>query len=192
MNGMTQVLSGGPPSVAFIITHTIKAGYEAEYEVWVSEIFHAVSAYPGYLGREVFRPVFGKREYTSIVRFDSPDNLDAWIDSDTRKSFIDRAAHMLERGDVHEIRTGIDFWFTPPHTKPPKPWKQFLLTVSAVYPLTILIPFVLSPLFERMPLTQNHYVRGLCVAIALTGSLTFFVMPRYTRLMSRWLYEDME
>lgn len=40
--------------------------------------------------------------------------------------------------------------------------------------------------------TQNHYIRGLCVAIALTGSLTFVVMPRYTRLMRRWLYEDVE
>ena len=57
-------------SVAFIITHTIKAGEEERYEAWLIDMLSAVSRAPGYLGREVFRPAQGRRTYTSILRFD--------------------------------------------------------------------------------------------------------------------------
>ena len=180
------------PSVAFIITHTIKAGEEARYEVWLTEMLHVVSRAPGYLGREVFRPAHGRRTYTSILRFDAYDNLHAWAASDARKALVSRVGDLLTKGDVHEIRTGIDFWFTPESAKPPKPWKQFLLVLSAIYPLSLLIPFLFTPLFRVAPPLTHPLVRGLCIAAVVVGLMTFVVMPRYTRLVQRWLYEDTE
>jgi len=177
-------------SVALIITHTIKTGEEKRYEDWLTEILSAVSSSPGYLGREIFRPAQGTRTYTSIVRFDANENLNAWVESETRKSFVSRVSDLLEKGDVHEIRTGIDFWFTPEGVKPPKPWKQFLLTLSAVYPLSLLIPPLFSPLFSAAPLVGQPYIRGLLIAATLTALLTFVIMPRYTRLVKKWLYNE--
>lgn len=177
-------------TVALIITHTVKTGEEKRYEAWLTDILSAVSGFPGYLGREIFRPAQGTRTYTSIVRFDAASNLNAWVESDTRKSFVSRVSDLLEKGDVHEIRTGIDFWFTPEGVKPPRPWKQFLLTLSAVYPLSLLIPRLFSPLFSVAPLTAQPYIRGLLIAATLTALLTFVVMPRYTRLVKRWLYKE--
>lgn len=179
-------------SVALIITHTIKSGEEQRYEAWLTEILSAVSSFPGYLGREIFRPTQGTRTYTSIVRFDTTSNLNAWVESGTRKSFVSRVSNLLEKGDLHEIRTGIDFWFTPEGVKPPKPWKQFLLTLSAVYPLSLIIPRLFSPLFTVAPLAGQPYIRGLLIAATLTALLTFVVMPRYTRLAKRWLYDERE
>jgi len=179
-------------SVALIITHTVKTGEEKRYEAWLTEILCAVSSFPGYLGREIFRPTQGTRTYTSIVRFDATNNLNAWVESETRKSFVSRVSDLLEKGDVHEIRTGIDFWFTPEGVKPPKPWKQFLLTLSAVYPLSLIIPRLLSPLFSIAPLMGRPYIRGLLIAATLTALLTFVIMPRYTRLVKKWLYTDRE
>ena len=180
------------PSVAFIITHTIKAGEEAQYEAWLTEMLSAVSRAPGYLGREVFRPAQGRRTYTSILRFDASDHLHAWSASETRKALVSRVSDLLTKGDVHEIRTGLDFWFTPEHAQPPKPWKQFLLVLSAIYPLSLLIPFLFTPLFRVMPPLTHPLIRGLCIAAVIVGLMTFVVMPRYTRLVKRWLYEDTE
>jgi uncharacterized protein len=180
------------PSVAFIITHTIKAGEEARYEVWLTEMLHVVSRAPGYLGREVFRPAPGQRTYTSIVRFDAADHLHAWAASEARQALVSRVSDLLTKGDVHEIRTGIDFWFTPEGATPPKPWKQFLLVLSAIYPLSLLVPFVLTPLFSVTPLLTHPLLRGLCIAAVIVGLITFVVMPRYTRLVQRWLYTDTE
>jgi hypothetical protein len=41
----------------------------------------------------------------------------------TENSFISKVHDLLELGDQVEIRSGIDFWFTPEGIKP-KLWKQ--------------------------------------------------------------------
>jgi hypothetical protein len=179
-------------SVAFIITHTIKAGEEKQYENWLTEIHQAASAQLGFISREIFRPAHGGRKYTTLLRFDSLEHLHHWTSSEARKSYIERVSPLLEKGDQTEIRTGLDFWFTPDGTKPPKPWKQFLLTLSAVYPLSMLIPRLLRPLIELAPPLGAEPIRALLMAVTLTGLLTFVIMPRYTRLMKRWLYENHE
>jgi uncharacterized protein len=190
MNTPDSAVADQNKSVALIITHTIKTGEEKRYEAWLTDILSAVSRCPGYLGREIFRPTQGTRTYTSIVRFDANSNLNAWVESETRNSFVSRVSDLLEKGDVHEIRTGIDFWFTPEGVKPPKPWKQFLLTLSAVYPLSLIIPRLFSPLYSVAPLVEQPYIRGLLIAATLTALLTFVIMPRYTRLVKKWLYDE--
>jgi uncharacterized protein len=177
-------------SVALIITHTIRAGTEKRYETWLTDILSAVSSFPGYLGREIFRPAHGMRTYTSIVRFDCNDNLNAWVESDVRKTFVSQVTDLLEKGDLHEIRTGIDFWFTPEGLRPPKPWKQFVLTLSAVYPLSLIIPSLISALFPFAPILTHPLIAGLLIAASLTALLTFVIMPHYTRLMKWWLYDE--
>lgn len=181
---------GKDRSVTFIITHTVKGGTEQRYEDWLADILGSVSKFPGYLGREIVRPANGGRKYTTVLRFDSLEHLNAWAESNERSSYINRVSDLLEKGDVHEIRTGIDFWFTPEGVKPPKSWKQFCLTLSAVYPLSLIIPRLLGPLFDVAPPVDHLFVKALLTSAALTALLTFVIMPRYTRLVRRWLYED--
>jgi antibiotic biosynthesis monooxygenase (ABM) superfamily enzyme len=180
-------------SVAFVITHTIKTGEEKRYEDWTKEILNASSSYPGYLGREVFRPAAGSRKYTTIVRFDRDEHLRAWIDSDTRRE-LHRPRRAICWRKATRTRSGPawTFWFTPEGTRSPKAWKQFLLTTSAVYPLSLIIPRLLAPLFRVAPPLGHPLVANLLVAIILTGLLTFVIMPRYTRLFRRWLYKGTE
>ncbi len=178
------------PTVAFIITHTIKAGAEKRYERWLADILAAVSRSSGYLGREIFRPAHGSRKYTTIVRFDSYNHLTAWANSDARRSYVSQVTEILEHGDQYQIITGIDFWFTPEGVKPPKPWKQFLLTLSAIYPLTLFVPILLTPLPRIAPILGSQIIRGLLSAAVIVGLMTFVIMPRYTRLLRQWLYEE--
>jgi antibiotic biosynthesis monooxygenase (ABM) superfamily enzyme len=185
-----QFAEGQSESVAFVITHKVREGQEPRYEAWLGEILGAVSAAPGYLGREVFRPPRRTTNYTTILRFGSKAALDAWAESDARRAFVDRVRDLLEHGDVHEIQTGIDFWFTPEGVKAPKPWKQFLLILSAVYPLSLIIPVVFGPLFVAAPALGHPLVRGLLIAGTLAALLTFVILPRYTRLVKLWLYEE--
>lgn len=190
MNSLESLDIDQAKSVAFIITHTITAGEEARYEAWLSDILSLVSRAPGYLGREIFRPAQGTRTYTSILRFDTYDNLNAWAHSDERKAMVSRVSDLLTKGDVHEVRTGVDFWFTPQYVKPPRPWKQFLLVLSAIYPLTLIVPYLLAPLFGIATPLQSPFVKGLIIAAVIVALMTFVIMPRYTRLVKRWLYEE--
>lgn len=179
---------GRDESAALIITHAIRAGGERRYEDCLAEILGAVGSSPGYLGREIFRPAAGASKYTTIVRFDSEDHLRAWADSEARMSFIDRVSGVLEEGDRYEIRTGFDFWFTPEGVPTPKAWKQILLTVTAVYPLSLIIPRLLAPLFYVAPSLDRELIRAFFMAAILTTLLTL-IMPPYTRLVRRWLFD---
>jgi antibiotic biosynthesis monooxygenase (ABM) superfamily enzyme len=105
---------------------------------------------------------------------------------------VSRVSDLLTKGDVHEIRTGMDFWFTPERAKPPKPWKQFLLVLSAIYPLSVIVPSLLIPLFRLVPPLTHPLIRGLLIVAVVVALMTFVVMPRYTRLLTRWLYEETE
>lgn len=192
MSAPSRVAADQGRSAAFVITHAVKAGAERRYEEWTREILSAVSGYPGYLGREVLLPAQGSRKYTIIVRFDTEEHLKAWADSDERREFIGRADGLLERGDRSEVVTGLDFWFTPEGARPPKAWKQFLITTSAVYPLSLIIPRLLAPLFGAAPPLGHPLIANLLVAVILTGLLTFVIMPRYTRLVRRWLHKEAE
>lgn len=177
--------------VTFIITHKIRVGKEAEYEAWVKEIGDACQQYEGHLGSNIIRPSNTHNTYTVIIRFNNYENLEKWVQSDTRKQYIDKIAPMLEQGDQYEIKTGIDFWFTPlsPRQKVPVRYKQYLVTLSAIYPLTLVVPLALRPILETVPILSSIFLGKLLVAIVMVWLMTYGIMPPYTRSISKWLYK---
>jgi uncharacterized protein len=94
------------------------------------------------------------------------------------------------RGDCVEIKTGLEFWFTPPTPtqRHPPPYKQFLLTLSAIFPLSVLVPWALRPLLQVVPVLGLPVVRSAVVASVIVGLMTYVIMPHYTRLVAGWLY----
>jgi hypothetical protein len=68
-----------------------------------------------------------------------------------------------------------------------KRWKQFLLTVSAVYPLTLLIPEVLRILSHVIPALRETVIRGILSATLLVASLLFVIIPLFNRVFKSWL-----
>ena len=82
--------------------------------------------------------------------------------------------------------TGLEAWFTLPGQKPVKPppqWKMALLTLLAVYPLTLIIPAVLPSFIMRQP----KYIVNCVVSISLTALLTWLIMPNLTKLFNGWI-----
>ncbi len=70
--------------------------------------------------------------------------------------------------------------------------KQFLLILSALYPLNLITPYLLTSLFRVVPPLTHPLIRGLFISAVVVGLMTFVVMPHYTRLAERWLYEETE
>jgi uncharacterized protein len=97
---------------------------------------------------------------------------------------------LLEHGDQVDIKTGLEFWFTPPTPaqRHPPPYKQFLLTLSAIFPLTLLVPWMLRPLFQTVPVLGLPVVSNFVISAAIVGLMTYVIMSRYTRLVAGWLY----
>ena len=173
-----------------VITHRVRPDRHADYEVWLREIGALCRAAPGHLDWQIVRPLPGlSTAYTVVIRFDTIDNLQRWMQSPTRSRLIEQAAPLLLDGDDFFIRSGLDFWFTPEGAKAKLPvrWKQYLLTWSAIYPLAVVVPLAVVPALAGIGATQP-----LVTTLAVTGVVVFLmvyvVMPRYTKLVSRWLF----
>jgi uncharacterized protein len=176
--------------VALVIRHAVEKGHEAIYEDWTRRILEAVSASPGYQGREVLKPHAAGEPYTVIVRFASQAGLNRWLDSDERKAFIRELEGAIGSRDHYEVRAGIDVWFTPHGPKRPKAYKQFLITLAAIYPLTLVVPQLLAPIWSGIPFFENRFVGNFIVAVVIVGLMTYVIMPNVMRLLHRWLFES--
>ena len=189
MGALSNIAVESQKSLPFIITYTVKCDEEEEYEHWLRQMLEAVSRFPGYVGSEIFQPAQHTEKRTTVVRFDSNEHLNAWVQSDVHKTFVERVKELVQKVDMHEIMVGIDFSFIP-EIRRLKPWKQFLITLSAVYPLSLVIPIVVSRFSNIVPLMSNRWIQGVLRATILVAVPVFLSTPLYTRLIRRWLYKD--
>jgi uncharacterized protein len=174
-----------------VITHRVRDGQHAEYEKWLNEIGPKCRASAGFLDWQIIRPIIGvSATYTVVIRFDTREHLERWINSQERKRLIEKAKPLLAKDDDFFVRSGLDFWFTPEgaKTKVPTRWKQFLVTWSAIYPLVLGTPLVILPILHQLGVPKDRYVDTLVVTGVVVSLMIYVVMPRYTRLIQRWLF----
>ncbi len=112
------------------------------------------------------------------------------MESPTRARLIEKVQPLFVTGDDFFISSGLDFWFTPAGAKAKIPvrWKQFLVTWSAIYPLALSTPFVVSPIMHYLGVPDNRFLTTLPVTGLVVFLMVYVVMPRYTRLVQRWLF----
>lgn len=63
----------------------------------------------------------------------------------------------------------------------------FLLTVAALYPLTLLIPEVLRNTSHLIPALREGVVRGILAAALLVAPVMFVIIPFCNRVFKKWL-----
>jgi antibiotic biosynthesis monooxygenase (ABM) superfamily enzyme len=177
--------------VTSVVRHTVRDKHQAAYEAWLKEILPVASRFPGHRGVNVIRPASGSTEYTVVLHFDTIDHLQIWLDSQERRDLIAKVLPELAGDDRVEIKTGLEFWFTPPSTTQlrARPYKQFLVTLSVIFPLTLIVPTALRFLEPWASLFDSLYARQLVADSIIVGMMTYVIMPRYTRLVARWLFK---
>jgi len=174
-----------------VITHRVRGDKHAEYEHWLDEIAPLCKASPGHLDWHIVRPILGLTDtYTVVIRFDTTEHLRQWMESKEREKLITKVQPLFAGSDDFFISSGLDFWFTPAgaKTKVPVRWKQYLLTWSAIYPLALGVPLVVGPLLSLAGVPANQALTTLVVTAVVVFLMVYVIMPRYTRLMQRWLF----
>jgi len=175
--------------VTLVVRHSVKPSARHDYESWLKKIGPERARFSGYLAANVIRPSGGSGSYTVVLRFDHRENLSRWLASEARKRFIQDAQSFLEAAEEIEHQTGPEFWFTPetpPHPRP-KPYKQFLLSLSAIYPLILAVPWALQPLFTAVPGLAHPLAAKLLTAVIVVLLMVYLIMPRYSRWLGAWL-----
>jgi antibiotic biosynthesis monooxygenase (ABM) superfamily enzyme len=172
--------------VNLLVRRRIRPGREAEYEALLTEATARLAGLPGHRGTGVIRPAPGEREYTLLARFDNLASAAGWELSPERAAWLARVDPLIDGEVSFEKQPGLDFWFTPPASptlrQPPR-WKMTLLTLAALYPLSLGSALLLAPAVGHWPLG----VRALAQAALVVPVMTSLVMPLVTRLAAPWL-----
>ncbi|WP_153116547.1 antibiotic biosynthesis monooxygenase [Rhodocyclus tenuis] len=181
----------GADGATVVITHRVRAESHAGYESWLDEIAPLCKAAPGHLDWHLVRPIAGLTEtFTVVIRFDTREHLQQWMGSAERSRLIEKVQPLLVTGDDFFVSSGLDFWFAPSGAKAKVPvrWKQYLVTWSAIFPLALGVPLVVVPLLRLIGAPASNVFTTLCVTGVVVFLMVYVVMPRYTRLVQRWLF----
>jgi antibiotic biosynthesis monooxygenase (ABM) superfamily enzyme len=146
----------------------------------------AESAFEGFRGTELFRPVEGVQdEWTTLYRYDNAENLDRWLISKERRELLAEGATF---SDFHSrtIDNSFGSWFAfdehGNEAPPPSDVKTSIAVWVGLYPTVVLLTLALSPL--HMPLWLGLLIGNLFSSM----SMTFLTMPYYVNpLMKHWL-----
>jgi antibiotic biosynthesis monooxygenase (ABM) superfamily enzyme len=174
-----------------VVTHHILDGKEHEYEKWLDEIVPITKHSNGFIDLQIVRPIPHLTfVYTVIIRFDTIEHLKTWMESEDRKMLIKKANPFFRKNDNYQIKSGLDFLFNVENegNKVPVRWKQFLVTWSAIYPLSLLIPLLALPFLRFLKIPPYHYSDALVNSGLIVFLMVFVVMPNYTKLIKKWLY----
>jgi antibiotic biosynthesis monooxygenase (ABM) superfamily enzyme len=186
MNAANEPVTTEPVTV--VVTRRVKAGREADYEAWLTQLLRDASVLPGYLGTTVHRPPpGGPRNYTSVFRFDSVEHLRGFEESELRRRALASVGELVEEDAAWRQLTGLEFWFTAPAgTVVPQPSRprMALLMIVLVYGLVLSIGQLVALVLGDAPAP----LRLLVTIIIEVALLTWVIMPRLTRLLSRWIY----
>ena len=95
-------------------------------------------------------PIPGVQEnYVAILRFESEETLQGWMDSPERHRLIKEAEELTE--DVHAriVRSGFSQWFPDAHAQAPA-WKMNMIVLLLLYPVVFLFGLLVqTPLLMR-------------------------------------------
>jgi antibiotic biosynthesis monooxygenase (ABM) superfamily enzyme len=174
-------------TVTVVVTRKVKRGRESQYEDWLRRLLNESKSLKGYIGATIQKPPPGSTEYTSIFRFDTVDNLRKFEESELRSRYLHEVVDYVEADAAWKKYTGLEFWFSPPKgavIPQPSRLRMALVTIAIVFGLVISIGQIVSIVAVGVP----SYIR-LFVTISIEIFLmTYVLMPRITRLLSKWIY----
>jgi antibiotic biosynthesis monooxygenase (ABM) superfamily enzyme len=174
--------------VTVVFSWRAKPCKENEFAKWAKGLASAAAHFPGNLSVTVIHEQ-GSRDFHIIVQFVNREALQRWLDSRERARLHDKVRDIADARTAVQQRTGLETWFyVPAHAgetiKPPPRWKQWLVSLVAVYPLVLLFQAFIAPWVAGWPL----WARSAMFPLIILTLMTYVVMPLVSRLLGRWLY----
>jgi uncharacterized protein len=190
MNNDSSISGQSADTVAVLTLRTVKPECIERFEALLHDFIATSLHTEGQLGVHVLRPEEGavSLEYGIVRRFINSESRDRFYASRLFQQWELTVAELTEGGPRRQQLSGLETWFTLPGQQaliPPPRWKMALVTVLGVWPVSMLVPWLLNPLIGNLSLT----LQALCVAFGIVICLTWAVMPILVTVLSPWLQD---
>ena len=172
--------------VVEVIITQVKPGKEAAYREWETRIQQAQSKFPGYRGSYVQPPVAGELGWTTLMRFDTAEQLDRWLKSPERAALVKESESLVDYAHLQRMGTSFPGWFpTDPKTgKGPPNWKAAMLVLLGLFPIVMLEARFLNSQLAGVNPSLGMFI-GNVISVALT---TYLTMPLFIKTLGWWLF----
>jgi hypothetical protein len=189
-----EVVQGGEAGaqssgeVTEVIFSRIKPGMEDAYREWTTHIEAEQARYPGYRGMFLQPPDEQGGMWTTIIRFKSAPELEAWMNAPERKSLLQESKAFIEHEQLTRLATAFPGWVPvdPLTGEGPPNWKTAMLVLLGLFPVVMLELRFLSPVLTALGL---HASLATFIGNTLSVALTSFItMPLFVRWFGWWLF----
>jgi uncharacterized protein len=133
--------AGAAPSpVSAVFTTRVKPGQEDAFRAWEQRVAAAQARAPGFQGFRFEPPVPGVQDdWMAILRFDTEDHLQGWMDSPERKTLLSESESLVQEYRTRIVRSGFEQWFPGGAEVSVLPvWKQNMVVLLVLYPVVFL------------------------------------------------------
>jgi len=184
MTSKQRVLDHEPGTVVF--SWKVKPGQAEQLERQMHEMHKVARTFPGHMGVTTLLTDVKRGEYQTILRFDSTEHLDEWLESPRRRALLQEMT-AIAHVETSQRMTGLETWFELPRPTPSGPprWKMVVTTFLAIYPISLAYGYLVAPHVAAWPVA----VRALFLPVFAPILLTYLFMPVLTqRVLKGWLY----
>jgi len=178
-------------NVTEVVFSKVKPGMGDHFREWAARIQAAQARYPGYRGMYLQPPAGGDAgQWTSILRYDTAEHLEAWMNSAERKALLSENREFMESEELMRIATAFPGWvpIDPMTGEGPPNWKAAMLVLLGLFPIVMLEMKFLSPVLAEIGF---HASLGTFLGNAISVALTSFItMPLCVRWFGWWLFPN--
>ena len=168
-----------------VSSYLVRRDSESAHLVFQNRLIDVLGEFDGFIGRELLDPVPGiQRETVVILTFKTPHNLRVWMDSDERQHILSQLDAITIGNMTTNVVGGFAGWFpSGSDVGGVRKWKQALVILAALFPVTLSISLLRVWLFPDLGLLPSVLIGNILGIIVLTWVL----MPPLTRALEGWL-----
>lgn len=183
----SEFATGQKSSVTEVFVTHIKPGQHNAYRAWASKIQQVEAQFPGYLGVYIQAPSSEEKgNWITILRFDSRENLDNWLNSEKRKEVLKEAESMVAQLESHRVVSPFASWFADISKASgvvPPLWKQTMLILLVLFPIVMLELKFLNPITKSLNSSVANFI-GNAISVTL---ISWPAMPLCLYFLGWWL-----
>jgi antibiotic biosynthesis monooxygenase (ABM) superfamily enzyme len=184
----TATPAGGLP-VTVVLSSRPAPGREDDLVAWAHGISDAASSFPGHLGAVVYPPSSPDCDDLVLVfSFADADRLKAWEGSELRREWLERSRPLVA-GEVRAVHAASGFEGIFSHAPgqavtPPPRWKTATIIALALYPVSLLLNWLLGPHIAGW----NLWLRVLLNVAIIVPYMAWVGVPYLTKWLRGWLH----
>lgn len=176
---------GATGTAATAIVTNVKSGMEAPYWEWEAKIQCAQARFHGYRGTYIQPPPPDRPgQWTTLLRFDTPETLEAWLASPERRSLLSEGKDLITDIDFQDMSSSFPGWFPADKSgQRPPVWKTACLVFVGIFPVVVALKGLLWSQLSGMSTTL---ALAVVTALSVMG-VSWICMPVLVRLFRFWL-----